>query len=161
MNQVIRRGRTRLHPYVDAALAGRLRAHCAAGGFTESAAVQQALLQYLDRTGDTTLILRRLDRLDRACARTHQDLEILSEAFAVWMKIWFAHTPTIDEDAKHLARRSAESRFGQFVEHVAQRFENGHRFLDDFPREPISDEAELTRIRAEHSRHADEKSNEA
>jgi hypothetical protein len=138
-----RRGRVRLTPYVDAPLAQRLVAVCAAHGVTESALVQAALLQYLDRTGDSTLVLRRLDRLGRAHARTQRDLELLSEAFATWVKLWFAHTPNIPEDQKPSARSSAQSRYKQFVAHLAEQFSQGTRFLDDLPREEVGDDSEL------------------
>jgi hypothetical protein len=70
----------------------------------------------------------------------------LSEAFAVFVRLWLAHTPRVPDDAKELARRTAESRFAQFIEHVVERFTGGHRFLDDLPREELADEAELTNL---------------
>jgi hypothetical protein len=146
MNRIARHERVRIHPYVDRELAKRLVEYSAASGIASSTVVQAALRQYLDRTSDTTLILRRLDRLGRADARAHRDLELLSEAFAVWVKVWFANTPCITDDTKESARRTAESRFAQFIEHVVERFTGGHRFLDDLPREVIADEVELANL---------------
>ena len=146
MTSIPRNERVRIHPYVEADLAGRLAAYSAATGIASSTVVQAALRQYLDATNDTALILRRLDRLGRADARAQRDLEILSEAFAVWVRVWFAHTPRIDDDAKESARRTAESRYGQFVEHVAERFSGGERFFDDLPREVLADEVELCKL---------------
>jgi hypothetical protein len=146
MTKTPRRGRMRLVPYVSVALAQRLAAFCGASGVTESAAVEAALRQYLDHSGDATLLLRRLDRLGRAGARTQRDLELLSETFAIWLKLWFAHTPSIAEDAKRSARMTAESRYKQFVEHVAEQFSGGRRFLDDLPRESLADDTELTTL---------------
>jgi hypothetical protein len=148
MTKLPRHERVRLHPYVDRELAKRLAEYRAASGIASSAVIQAALRQYLDRTSDTALILRRLDRLGRADARAHRDLELLSEAFAVWVKVWFAHTPGVSDEAKESARRTAESRFAQFVEHVVERFTGGHRFLDDLPREVLADEVELANLAA-------------
>jgi hypothetical protein len=133
----------RLLPYVDAELAERLDAFRGASGVTESAVVEAALRQYLDRTGDSTLVLRRLDRLGRASARNQRDLELLSEAFATYTKLWFAHTPSLPEDAKPAARASGQARYKQFVAHVAEQLSDGHRFLDELPREDFADDAEL------------------
>jgi hypothetical protein len=149
MTKLPRSERVRLHPYVPRELAKRLAQYRAASGIASSAVVQAALRQYLDRTSDTALILRRLDRLGRAEARAHRDLELLSEAFAVWVRLWFAHTPGITDDAKESARRTAERRFAQFVEHVVERFTGGHRFLDDLPREVLADEVELSSLAAQ------------
>jgi hypothetical protein len=148
MTKAVRRGRVRLLPYVEAPLADRLDAFCAATAATESAVVAAALRQYLDGTSDATLLLRRIDRVGRAAARHQRDLELLSEAFAVFVRLWFAHTPTVPEEGKRAARASAESRYRQFVEHVAEHFSGGHRFLDDLPHESIGDESELTAVAA-------------
>jgi hypothetical protein len=144
MKKTPRARRDRITPYVEATIAQRLAAFCGAAGVTESAAVEAALRHYLDKSGDTTLLLRRLDRLGRAQERTQRDLELLSEAFAVWTKLWFAHTPVIHDDGKHAARMTAEKRYRQFTEHLAQQFFGGKRFLDDLPQEVLADRAELT-----------------
>jgi hypothetical protein len=143
MNKIVVRGRVRIQPYILAELGERVDDVCASRGVTESAIVEAALRQYLDGTSDKTLLLRRLDRLGRAVERDHRDLEILTETFAVFMRLWFAHTPTIPEDAKQAARMTAEARYRQFVKHVAEQFSGGRRFLDDLPREDLSDDAEL------------------
>jgi len=149
MSKALRHPRVRLHPYVEQALANRLSAHCAATGIPSSSVVEAALRQYLDGTSDRTLILRLLNRLSRAEARTQRDLELLSEAFGVWVRVWFAHTPPMEGAAKELARRTAESRFAQFVEHVVERFSGEKRFLDVLPREVLADEVELEKIASE------------
>ena len=146
MNKAIRRGRARLVPRVPAELAQRLAEVCASTNATESAVVEAALRQHLDGTSDRTLLFRRLDRIGRAVERIHRDLELLSEAFGVFVQLWFAHTPSVDEGEKKSARRDAESRYKQFLEHVTWRFSGGRRFLDDLPRESIADDAELADV---------------
>jgi len=146
MTKTVRRGRVRLLPYVDPALAQRVDQFCAATDVTVSAVVAAAIQQYLDGTSDATLVLRRLDRLGRAVARNQRDVELLSEAFAVFVRLWFAHTPAIPEAAKGSVRASAESRYRRFVEHVAEQFSGGQRFLDDLPHEAIGDEGELAAV---------------
>ena len=68
------------------------------------------------------------------------------EGFAIYVKLWFAHTPCIADNAKDSARRTAESRFAQFQEYLVEQFQGGRRFVDDLPREIIADEAELSRM---------------
>jgi hypothetical protein len=138
-----RRERVRITPYVEAYVAQRLSEYSAASGLSASMIVQAALLAHLDRTGDTTLLLRRFDRLGRALERAHRDLDFFGEAFGVFVRLWFAYTPQIPEDAKDGARRSSEARFAQFIEHVVERFSGSPRFFDDLPREILADDAEL------------------
>jgi hypothetical protein len=143
MKRTPRRERVRLQSYIEPSLGQRLKAFCAAQGLTEGAVVQAALEQYFDGTGDATLVMRGLARLGRAEARTQRDVELLSEAFGIFLRTWFAHTPPIPEEAKASARTSAQARFEQFVTHLGEKFSGGHRFLDDLPRESLADEAEL------------------
>jgi predicted transcriptional regulator len=146
MNRTIRRGRARLVPRVPAELAERLSEVCASTNTTETAVVEVALRQHLDGTSDRTLLFRRLDRLDRAIERTHRDAQLLAQAFAVFVQLWLAHAPTLNDDERKAARKTAESRYKQFVEHVGKQFSGGRRFLDDLPRELVADEAELEGI---------------
>jgi predicted transcriptional regulator len=131
---------------MDPGLADRVDRFCTAMGLSESALVKSALGQYLDETKDATLLLRRLDRLGRAEARTQRDLEVLSQAFGVFVRLWLAHTPTVAAEAKPGARVNAENRYGRFTQHVADQFSAGRRFLDDLPREVVAEEAELDMI---------------
>src|ERR1035438_4058564 len=89
---VMRNERVRLQPYVDAPLAKQLAAYSAATGKTTSFVVQAALRQYLDRTDDKVLLLGQIAGLRRACDHTQRDLEIHMEAFAIYVKLWFAYT---------------------------------------------------------------------
>lgn len=104
------RTRTRIHPYVTPELARRLVTYSAAKGLTESAVVQAALEEYLDGDEkDSAVILRRLDRLGRAAVRQQRDLEVLSEAFALFVRLWSAYVPKLsDEDKEEAMRRGAK-----------------------------------------------------
>src|SRR5580658_3270915 len=104
--------------------------------------------RYRDSTG--CIIATRGSRHERVFRqdRMHRDLELLSEAFSVFVRLWFAHTPSVPVDAKPVARSTAESRYKQFVEHVVQQFSGGRRFLDDLPREVAANDAELNAIAA-------------
>jgi hypothetical protein len=160
VSRTIRRGRARLVPRVPAELAQRLADVCASTNSTETAVVVAALRKHLDGTSDRTLLFRRLDHLDRAVERSHRQLGLLSEAFGVFVQVWFAHAPTLDEEEKKSARRDADSRYRRFLQHVTQRFSGGPRFLDDLPRESIADDAELDAI-VDNSNGSSEKSDKS
>ena len=138
----------RVWTHLSATLRDRLSSYCAASNITERAVFEAALEQYISGTSDMTLVLRRLDRLGRAADRVHRDVEFLSAAFAVFVRLWFAHTPGLREEVKPAAREDAESRYQQFKDYVTQEFAGGRRFLDDLPREAVADDAELAAIAA-------------
>jgi hypothetical protein len=146
MTQPRCRGRVKLQTYMDPALADRVNRFCTAMGLSESALVKCALGQYLDETSDHALLLHRIDRLGRAGARTQRDLEVLSQAFGVFVRLWLAHTPRVTEEAQPGARVNAENRYGRFTQHVADQFSAGRRFLDDLPREVVANDVELDAI---------------
>jgi hypothetical protein len=139
----------RHQPYLQREESKRLEAHCAATRTSESAVIREALARYFgDAPRDGELVMRRLDRVLRGQARTQRDLELLTEAFALFVKFWFAHTPAVAEQSRGAARASAEARYGQFVEYVSRQFSAGRRFLDDLPRDLVADERELAAIAA-------------
>ena len=138
--------RRRIQTYVATDLARRLRDHCASVRASESAVLREALDVHLDGRTDMALVLRRLDRIARAQERTLRDLELLSQALAMFVRLWLAHTPRLPRDARPAAQASAESRFKQFLDHVAARFASGKRFVDDLPQERIADDDELASI---------------
>ena len=133
----------RVWTYLSATLRDRLSSYCAASSITERAVFEAALEQYISGTSDTTLVLRRIERLYRAADRVHEDVELLSAAFAVFVQLWFAHTPGLREELKPAAREEAESRYQHFKDYVTQEFAGGRRFRDDLPREVIANDAEL------------------
>ena len=94
---------------------------------------------------DTALLLRRLDRIDKAQARDHRDLELLSEAFGRYMRVWFmAHAPSAAEAGKAGARGASENQYKLFAQHLGAHFAQGHRFTDDLPVDAFKVEDEIT-----------------
>ena len=137
------RTRARIYPYLATDVACRLTAYSAAKGLTESAAVQAAIEQYLDAgEKDNALILRRLDRLGRAATRQQRDLEVLSEAFAVYVRYWCAYVPEYSPAEVDVARRAGAKRYEGFVEHVSSHLAAGQRLASRVVREDSSATAE-------------------
>ncbi len=144
-----RERRARIYPYVSGKVEKRLERYCDGSGVTQSAVVEAALRQHLDGTSDRTLLFRRLDRLGRAVARAQRDLELQAEAFAVFVKLWLAHTPSVAEEARSAARQTAEGRYRQYVKYVAEQFSGGKRFVDDLPLEELGGDADAATTSAD------------
>jgi hypothetical protein len=122
-------------------LRNRLAKYCAGSGISERTVIEDALSKYLHATEDTALVLRRFDRVERELAREHRDLELLSEAFGRYMRLWLAaHAPGAGEAAKAAGRAAGEAQYKQFAQHLGAGFVHGRRFLDDVPVGPIDDQ---------------------
>src|SRR5579859_2005716 len=100
--------RVRVGTRLSTDLRARLTKYCTASGIPERTVIEDALRKYLDATDDTALVLRRFDRVDRALAQGQRDIELLSEAFGLYMRFWFAaHAPSA------AARAGAETAYRQ------------------------------------------------
>jgi hypothetical protein len=120
-----------LKSYLPAQLRKRIRQYAAKKGVSESAVANAAILRYLDDANDGPLILRKLQRLDRNLERSRRDSDVLSEAFAVFVQLWFAHTPRLAESEMLTAEASALKRFKEFADHVAEKVATGGSFIAD------------------------------
>lgn len=121
-----------LQAYVAREVKLRLKDYVGRGrGRTLSSVIEAALIAYFDDATDSETLYRRLDRQTRLMGKITRDQELLNEAFAVFVKLWFAHTPRIPETERDAAQRVAAQRFEQYVAHVAHEFAGGHRFIDD------------------------------
>jgi hypothetical protein len=138
--------RPRIYPYLHPELRERLAKYCAVTRVTESAVVAESLDQHLAGTSDLSLLLRRLDRLSSQQDRLLSRLELLSLAFATFLRMWLAYTPRIPAELRSQAQASAEVRYGKFMERVAEQFTGGKTFIDDLPQERIGDDQELADV---------------
>jgi predicted DNA-binding protein len=133
--------RVRVGTRLSLELRNRLTKYCAASGISERTIIEDALRKYLDGTDDSALVLRRFDRLEHALAKDHRDVELLSEAFGRYMRLWLAaHAPSTAEAGMAATRSAAEARYKQFAQHLGAHFSQGHRFIHDLPVEALSGE---------------------
>jgi hypothetical protein len=146
MSASAKQPRTRVHVRLSAQTRKLLKEHAVARGISERAVLEAALNEHFHDVGDSTLVMRRLDRLGRAIGRLQRDNEISMEALMIFVKFWFAHTPAIEDENKRAAQGRAEARYKQFVAYVNDLLARGHRAFDDFPREPLADRTELAAL---------------
>lgn len=114
------RTRQQIYPCVTPALRKRLALYASKKGTSYSSVVEAALTQYLDADAtDRALLLRRLDRIGRDLTSVERDLDILSHAFGIFLQVWLAHTPEIDDGMKRSAEQNARERYSRFLDHLA------------------------------------------
>jgi hypothetical protein len=131
--------RIRVCARLSVELRDKLARYCAASGISERTVIEDALQKHLDGKSDTDLLLRRLDQVKGDMARNRRDLELLSEAFGRYMRLWFvAHAPSAGEAGKAAARATGEVPYRQFAQHLGAQFKQGHRFIDDFSPEAFA-----------------------
>lgn len=72
-------------------------------------------------------IVKRLDRIDRNLQRLERDLEITSEALALFVRFWLNSTVSLPENAQATARAEGMIRYQNFLETLGQRLAKGRR----------------------------------
>jgi hypothetical protein len=119
------RNRLRIQPYVSADLRRKLAAYSRAQEVTESAVVDAALREYLERDGvEEALVVRRLDGVVQTVAKVQDELEVLAWAVARLVRFSFlvAATPP------PAAAKQMEALYGKFLVQVAGDIGSGVTF---------------------------------
>ena len=140
--------RVRIYTRFSHALRKHLLAYCAATGRSERAVIEDAVARYLANPAKDPSTSGPLDRLAQAIdddrrqrERQHRDLEVLSEAFGRFLRLWtIVHAPTFThpdtpEAAETLSQQRAtgEAFYKRLAATVADHFRRGHRFVHDLP----------------------------
>jgi hypothetical protein len=141
--------RVRVYTRLSHPLRKRLTEYCAAKGRSERAVIEEAVGRYLDGNGNAPSTSAPIDRLVEAIDsdqqrrdRQHRDLEILSEAFGRFVRLWaVVHASTFSDpttpaaaDALSKQLAAGEKLYGRFAATTAQHFARGHRFTHDLPK---------------------------
>jgi hypothetical protein len=144
--------RVRVQTRISSETYAMLKKTCAARRVSLRAALETAVREYVEGFSDPLIIMRRFDRLGRAQDRLQRDVDLFMEAFAVFLKLWFAHTPAVAPDARRAAQSSAEARYQQFVAYLGEQFSGGHRFLQDLPETALDNRDKVEELGEGHKR---------
>ncbi|NSX86324.1 ribbon-helix-helix protein, CopG family [Agrobacterium tumefaciens] len=130
--------RTRMNVYFDPALLKQVEALALRRNISKSAIIEAAVASFL--SGDTTEKLeaamsRRLDRLGRQVGALDEDLAVLGETLALFVRFWLTFTPPISETAYAAARAKGAERFHGFMQTLGKRLATGDRFLKELSRD--------------------------
>lgn len=130
--------RTRMNVYFDPALLKQVEALALRRNISKSSIVEAALASFL--SGDTSEKLeaamsRRLDRLGRQVGALDEDLAVLGETLALFVRFWLTFTPPMAEAAQVAARAKGAERFDGFMQTLGKRLATGDRFLRELSRD--------------------------
>ena len=130
--------RTRMNVYFDPTLLKQVEALALRRNISKSAIVEAAVASFL--SGDTSEKLeaamsRRLDRLGRQIGALDEDLAVLGETLALFVRFWLTFTPPMAEAAQVAARAKGAERFDGFMQTLGKRLATGDRFLRELSRD--------------------------
>ena len=130
--------RTRMNVYFDPALLKQVEALALRRKISKSAIVEAAVASFL--SGDTSEKLeaamsRRLDRLGRQVGALDEDVAVLGETLALFVRYWLIFTPPLSDNAQASARAKGAERFDGFLQSLGKRLATGDRFLKELSRD--------------------------
>ena len=97
-------------------------------GVTKASIVDAALLAFLSPEAEErrdSLIIRRLDRVDRRVERLERDLTVTAETLALFVRYYLTMTPPLPEQDRRAAQALGRERFEGFIEQVTKRLASG------------------------------------
>lgn len=96
--------------------------------------VEAALASFLSPDSSERMeaaVTRRLDRLARQNEKLEFQIEVVSEALALFVRFWLTANPPLPESATAAAQAQGKERYEGFVEALARRIETGKRFTSE------------------------------
>lgn len=130
--------RTRMNVYFDPALLKQVEALALRRNISKSAIVEAAVASFLSSDTSERLeaaMSRRLDRLGRQVGALDEDLAVLGEMLALFVRFWLTFTPPMSDTAQAAARAKGTERFEGFMQTLGKRLATGDRFLKELSRD--------------------------
>lgn len=124
----------RLNVYFERDVARALDRFAAQQQLKKSAVVEAAVREYLapDRADiREAAISKRIDRLCHQLEKIEQDLTILTEATAIYIRYYLSVVSPIPEAHQEAARAQGKLRFSQFIEQLARHLQRGNSLARD------------------------------
>jgi len=140
--------RSRISLGLDAALLEQIQAFADQRDLSRSTVIEAAIAAFLQHNDDRqeAPLSRRLDRFSLQIARLDEDLTILGEAFALFVRFWLSVTPPLPPSIQASAHAKGAGRYDAFLQALGRRLAQGDSFLRE-----VSDD---TNSRDHHSHHA-------
>ena len=126
------KARTRINLALDTVLLERLLAFAAKRDIAKSAALEAAIASFLDHDEEPRQeapLARRLDRLSLHIARLDEDITILGEAVALFVRFWLSATAPLAASAQADAHARGAERYDAFLQSLGRRLAQGDSFL--------------------------------
>ena len=103
---------------------------------TQASIVEAAVASFLSPDGSERMeaaVTRRLDRLTKQNEKLQFQVEVTTEAIALFVRFWLTANPPLPESARASAQAQGKERYDGFVEALSRKLESGSRFMRDVP----------------------------
>ncbi|GBQ11768.1 ribbon-helix-helix domain-containing protein [Komagataeibacter rhaeticus] len=130
--------KTRMNVYFEPELLKQVEALALRRNVSKSAVIEAAVASFLSADASERLeavFARRMDRIDRQIAGMDEDLAIMGETLALFIRFWLTVTPPLPDSAQASARAKGVERFEGFLQSLGRKLATGDRFLRELSRD--------------------------
>ena len=130
--------KTRMNVYFEPELLKQVETLALRRNVSKSAVIEAAVASFLSADASERLeavFARRMDRLDRQIAGMDEDLAIMGETLALFIRFWLTVTPPLPDTAQASARAKGVERFEGFLQSLGRKLATGDRFLRELSRD--------------------------
>ncbi|WP_456305981.1 ribbon-helix-helix domain-containing protein [Gluconobacter potus] len=130
--------KTRMNVYFEPELLKQVEALALRRNVSKSAVIEAAVASFLSADASERLeavFARRMDRIDRQIAGMDEDLAIMGETLALFIRFWLTVTPPLPDSAQASARAKGVERFDGFLQSLGRKLATGDRFLRELSRD--------------------------
>jgi hypothetical protein len=100
-------------------------------GVTEGSVVEAALRDYLGKTENEDILLRKSDKISRQIERFRREQRALMEVLSSFIRVYLTHSQDIPESEKPNAELKGTRKFARFMELVAKTLDESKPFFDE------------------------------
>lgn len=130
--------KTRMNVYFEPELLKQVEALALRRNVSKSAVIEAAVASFLSADASERLeavFARRMDRIDRQIAGMDEDLAIMGETLALFIRFWLTVTPPLPDSAQASAKAKGVERFEGFLQSLGRKLATGDRFLRELSRD--------------------------
>ncbi|WP_456305632.1 ribbon-helix-helix domain-containing protein [Gluconacetobacter tumulicola] len=127
-----------MNVYFEPELLKQVEALALRRNVSKSAVIEAAVASFLSADASERLeavFARRMDRIDRQVAGMDEDLAIMGETLALFIRFWLTVTPPLPDSAQASARAKGVERFEGFLQSLGRKLATGDRFLRELSRD--------------------------
>lgn len=130
--------KTRMNVYFEPELLKQVEALALRRNVSKSAVIEAAVSSFLSADASERLeavFARRMDRIDRQIAGMDENIAIMGETLALFIRFWLTVTPPLPDSAQASARAKGVERFEGFLQSLGRKLATGDRFLRELSRD--------------------------
>lgn len=98
---------------------------------SEGSIVEAALRDYLGKTEQEEILLKKSDKISRQVERLRRENKAIFEVLSTFVRVYLTHAQDIPEQEKANAELKAARKFARFMELVSKALEENKPFFDE------------------------------